>query len=139
MIRTLVILGFGALSALPAQATDLVEMGALEFQERCAVCHGATGEGNGPLSGFLRIDMVDLTTLAARNDDVFPEERVYRVIDGRTEVAAHGPRSMPVWGSEFRAIEQAERSIYERPRLTEDAITERIVALTRYLESIQIE
>lgn len=139
MLRSTSIAGICTLMALPALATDLEAVGAVEYQERCAVCHGVQGEGDGPLADFLRLETADLTTLAARNDDMFPEEMVYRVIDGRTEIAAHGPRAMPVWGNEYRAIAQAEQSIYERPRLSEDAISERILALTRYIESIQVK
>ncbi|MEL6337835.1 MAG: c-type cytochrome, partial [Pseudomonadota bacterium] len=110
---------------------------AAEFTERCAVCHGTGGKGDGPLASILRIESTDLTQLAAQNEGSFPFERVYRVIDGRAEVAAHGPRTMPVWGHDYKAITNAERSIYERNRPTEDIVAERILALTRYLETIQ--
>lgn len=32
-----------------------------------------------------------------------PEETVTRFVDGREEVAAHGPREMPLWGDAFRS------------------------------------
>lgn len=45
----------------------------------------------------------DLTMLAKRNGGVFPAQRAYEIIDGRQEVAAHGPRTMPIWGKEYQA------------------------------------
>ena len=44
----------------------------------------------------------DLTALAAANGGAFQASRVIETIDGRREVAAHGPRDMPVWGRSRR-------------------------------------
>jgi hypothetical protein len=44
----------------------------------------------------------DLTVLVAANGGIFPTSRVIETIDGRREVAAHGPRDMPVWGRSMR-------------------------------------
>jgi mono/diheme cytochrome c family protein len=71
------------------------------FQRFCASCHGRTGEGNGPVAASLAVMVPDLTRIAARNRGTFPESRVFRIIDGREYLAVHGPRDMPVWGSEF--------------------------------------
>ena len=43
----------------------------------------------------------DPTHYAERNGRAFPSERLRRIIDGR-DVAAHGDRTMPVWGDVFR-------------------------------------
>jgi hypothetical protein len=45
----------------------------------------------------------DLTGIAARRGGQFPEERIRQIIDGRTGLAAHGAREMPVWGNDLRA------------------------------------
>ncbi|MCK5121836.1 MAG: cytochrome c [Methylococcales bacterium] len=83
-------------------AEEDADLGKYEFEENCASCHGITGKGDGPLSRvFLMKPYVDLTTLAKRNSGVFPVQRVYEIIDGRQEVEAHGPRTMPVWGREY--------------------------------------
>ncbi|MEO0412206.1 MAG: cytochrome c [Pseudomonadota bacterium] len=81
---------------------EQIERGRADFMESCAVCHGAAGIGDGPLSNFLNVPVPDVTTLAIINSGVFPAKKVRWVIDGRADVIAHGPRDMPVWGNEFR-------------------------------------
>jgi mono/diheme cytochrome c family protein len=85
----------------PPQAT-----GAQLFRAYCEGCHGPDARGNGPMSGQLRNAVPDLTTFAARNGGVFPEERVRQLISG-SGPAAHGDRSMPVWGDVFRRQSQS--------------------------------
>jgi hypothetical protein len=51
-------------------------------------------------------------------------DQVRRIVDGRTVVAPHGPRTMPVWGSEFR-LAQPDGA---------DAAVDRVVA---HLKSLQ--
>jgi hypothetical protein len=41
----------------------------------------------------------DITRIAARSGGRFDAARVVAVIDGRRDVAAHGPRKMPVSGA----------------------------------------
>lgn len=81
------------------------DFGKTEFESNCASCHGLTGKGDGPISRIYLIKPTvkptDLTTLAKRNGGVFPAQRVYEIIDGRQEIKAHGPRTMPVWGREY--------------------------------------
>jgi mono/diheme cytochrome c family protein len=74
--------------------------GAELFQTFCAVCHGPAGKGDGIMTGQLRRDPPDLTRLLLRNRGALPGERLRRIIDGR-DVAAHGDRTMPVWGEVF--------------------------------------
>jgi mono/diheme cytochrome c family protein len=101
--------------------------GARLFATYCATCHGTSGRGDGPLAAQLRRVPPDLTRFTARNGDVFPSERVHRIIDGR-DVASHGNRDMPVWGDVF------SRS---RDRLTDEAVKARIEAIVRHLQAIQ--
>jgi len=103
------------------------ENGAQLFRENCAVCHGASGQGNGPMATQLRTAPPDLTRFAESNGGTFPSERVRQVIDGR-DVASHGDPAMPVWGDAFR------RSGRE---VTDEAADARIDALVRFLQSIQ--
>ncbi|MEL6324972.1 MAG: hypothetical protein AAFQ84_12160 [Pseudomonadota bacterium] len=73
---------------------------ASEFMFSCASCHGTDAKGAGYLARYFRdVNPGDLTQLAAKNGGVFPIERVFAVIDGRNQVATHGPRQMPVWGA----------------------------------------
>jgi hypothetical protein len=52
-------------------------------------------KGNGFLGASLKVVPPDLTVLAKNNGGVFPADRISSVIDGRTQVAIHGPRDMP--------------------------------------------
>jgi len=78
------------------------DVGKEEFESKCATCHGTSAKGDGPQSLSLPTKPADLTILAKKNGGVFPTRRVYEIIDGRQEVAAHGPRTMPVWGRFFQ-------------------------------------
>ncbi|MEK7994754.1 MAG: c-type cytochrome [Planctomycetota bacterium] len=84
-----------------AVAADKLDVGKMQYEASCAVCHGSAGKGDGPLKSQLVSQVADLTALARNNNGVFPFDRVYQVIDGRQEVKAHGPREMPVWGRAF--------------------------------------
>jgi mono/diheme cytochrome c family protein len=105
-----------------------VAQGRTLYKTHCAVCHGTTGRGDGPLAVRLRVPPPDLTLFAAHNGDVFPSATVHRIIDGRQALAGHGRPDMPVWGDAFA------RSSTGKPG---DSPDERIDALVQYLESIQ--
>jgi mono/diheme cytochrome c family protein len=82
------------------------------FATHCASCHGPRGEGDGPVAATMKINVPNLRVLSQRNDGRFPTEEVASYIDGRNLPAAHGDRSMPVWGPIFdttgRLIPRAE-------------------------------
>lgn len=128
--RSLVVL-FVAACALPAtQAQDLsVYTGAQLFHRFCASCHGASGEGNGPVAPFFKLLPPDLTQISRRSGGSFPAERIRRIIDGRENPPPHGAREMPVWGLEF-----AMTSEQPQARAVADASITRLVD---YLKSIQ--
>jgi mono/diheme cytochrome c family protein len=85
-----------------AAAEDLSGYSGHELYRRfCASCHGAHAEGNGPVASFFKLQPPDLTRLAQRHGGQFPAEKVRQIIDGRSNVAPHGSREMPVWGLEF--------------------------------------
>ena len=85
--------------ASAADAQTKVDIGKRHYDTSCAVCHGTSGKGDGPYKSLITKPPSDLTTLAKRNNGVFPVSRIYEVIDGRAQVAVHGPREMPIWGS----------------------------------------
>lgn len=119
-----------------AFAAENLDVGKYEYDGSCAVCHGLTGRGDGPVKSQLVMTVPDLTQLAKNNNGVFPFDRVYQVIDGRQEVKAHGPREMPVWGRHFNM----QSSIYFEnypPQDTGSAARSRILALTEYLYRLQ--
>jgi mono/diheme cytochrome c family protein len=91
-----------ALAITPAAASDFSGYSGAELYQRfCASCHGSTLAGDGPVARSLAVEVPDLTRIAARHSGTYPDNWVYRVIDGRETVIAHGPRDMPVWGVEL--------------------------------------
>ena len=103
-------------------------MGGYFYKTYCATCHGASGRGDGPLARSMRRRPANLTEIMKRNKGVYPNEVVYKIIDGRQPVAGHGGPDMPVWGDAF--LRSAESS-------TEETVRHRIQALVDYLETIQ--
>ncbi|HEY9038039.1 MAG TPA: cytochrome c [Roseovarius sp.] len=111
------------------------EPSAVEFINSCSSCHGDEGKGAGFLTRVFRgIDPGDLTQLAANNDGKFPFERVFEVIDGRAEVAAHGDRQMPVWGDRYW---EDAMSDYGPDDLNQRRARTRVLEVTYFLQSIQ--
>jgi mono/diheme cytochrome c family protein len=97
------------------------------FMTYCATCHGKDAKGNGPAAPALKKVPSDLTKLSARNAGKFPEMKVYNVIQGDPEVAAHGSKDMPVWGSVFSSMAHGNQA----------EINLRVSNLTKYVESLQ--
>lgn len=123
------------MSAGPAFAQAKIEQGTIKntsaadakgmFDSYCAVCHGKGGTGNGPAATALAKAPADLTKISARNKGTFPETRVRRYIQGLDEVAAHGSRDMPMWGSLFNSLNR-------------DTAELRVAALADYIKGIQV-
>lgn len=94
-----------ALVAGAALASDApvysTAVGKATYGTYCASCHGVDLNGKGEIAATLSSNPTDLTRLTEKNDGVFPLERLTQVVDGRVDVAAHGPREMPVWGDLF--------------------------------------
>jgi mono/diheme cytochrome c family protein len=117
-----------------AQGADI---GKQDYMDSCASCHGEDGKGNGPVAGFLKQKVPDLTMLAKNSAGVFPFARVYDVIDGRQAVAAHGPRDMQVWGNEYRGEGAKHSGGYATPQELGSYARGRIIALIGYIYSLQ--
>ena len=98
------------------------------FLNHCAACHGATGEGDGPVAATMSVNVPNLRTLATRNGGTFPADNVTAYIDGREIEAAHGDRRMPVWGDIFRGPEQST---------AQRTVRRRIAALVAFIETLQ--
>jgi len=130
------LLGLIFLLSLPspqatAQEMEVIAGGELEFQSHCAVCHGVDASGNGMMSKFLTLKPANLTQISKKYGGKFPFWQVYRTIDGREEVRAHGVSQMPVWGQRFRA-----ESGGNDPGAKSQAAG-RILSLVFYLQHIQ--
>lgn len=73
--------------------------------------------------------------LSKKNAGIYPFHSVYAVIDGRQDVAAHGPRDMPVWGADYSA--KAATDYLDVPYSPEAYVRSRILALTEYISRLQ--
>jgi len=130
-----------AMRSLPALAAALLALGCSSryveepsgrevYLRHCASCHGEAGTGDGPVAASLKRPPSDLTTIAQRAGGRFDERGVMQVIDGRTLVAEHGTRSMPVWGVVF------EEELEGEPYAGYTSLL-RSRNLTDYLRSVQ--
>lgn len=101
------------------------------YRASCASCHGLTGMGDGPVAGALKAQLKPLTTLTKRHDGKFPKDYIYRIVDGREEVQAHGDRAMPVWGDYYGLRHQGAGA--------DEATTVKIRSLVEHIKSMQTE
>jgi mono/diheme cytochrome c family protein len=124
---------FGASGGL--LAAGKLDIGKMEYEDNCAACHGTKGKGDGVIAPELKTPVPDLTTLARKNNGVFPTARVYEVIDGRQEIKSHGWRDMPVWGGEYLA--KGANTLDDYPYDREAFVRGRILALIDYLYRLQ--
>jgi len=133
---TISVCAIGTVAMASAQQGQNVDRGKYEYDAHCAVCHGASGAGNGPYSGVLNKTVPSLSTLSKSNGGVFPFARVYEIIDGTQAMLAHGTKEMPVWGPRYK-VEAGERP-YEDYRADPEVFARaRILALTEYLYRLQ--
>lgn len=108
------------------------QTGKEEYLKSCAVCHGDTGMGDGPLAEIMTVPVPDLTKISASNDGQFPMLKVIQTIDGRSGTRGHG-YPMPIWGSRMKAEVSGEMGDYG----AELEVRGRILSIALYLESIQ--
>ena len=121
-----IIVGASALVTVRAQGSQRYS-GNGDYQAYCASCHGVEARGDGMIAKSLKKRPADLTQLSKRNNGVYPEEKVFKTIDGR-KGSAHGDSDMPVWGDVFaKATESAGA---ENTAL-------RIDTLVKYIETLQ--
>lgn len=113
------------LSCAAAQAAE--PDGAALFANHCAACHGATGEGDGPVAGLMSITVPNLRALERRNGGRLPEDEIAAYIDGRSPSSAHGGRQMPVWGDVFTISQDGD----------EDVVAARIKVLVWFISELQ--
>jgi mono/diheme cytochrome c family protein len=126
------LVALAAFAAPPAGAADYSAYSGAELYHRfCESCHGKSAEGNGPVSRSFTVAVPDLTRIAMRHQGQFPDNWVYRVIDGRETLLMHGPRDMPVWGVELWREQGADVTAGAKTR---DAIAR----LVDYLRSLQV-
>lgn len=76
LVVAIVMIGLNA----PGWADDL-PAGQQEYLSNCAECHGVDGKGGGPLALKLKTKPANLTTVAKKNNGVFPMNAIYQTID----------------------------------------------------------
>ena len=103
--------------------------GAEMYNTYCAVCHGASGKGDGPAASEFKTPPSNLTLLAQTHGGKYPDAYVTQVIQtGPQNAKAHGSKDMPVWGTIFsNADESAAKGI----------AAQRIHNLNQYIASLQ--
>lgn len=119
-------------AVLLAACTTEVETGRASYADLCAGCHGAGGQGDGPLAAGLEDTPADLTRLAAANGGVFPRVAAMSRIDGyaRGRPPVGGmPAFGPLLEGRTVLVETGDGILTPTP--------EPLVALAAYLESIQ--
>ena len=125
-----------ALSSGVVLAQQKTDLGKLEYDTNCAVCHGADGKGNGSLRELLRTSPPDLTQLGKKNQGNLPVTRMYDVIDD-AGVPSHGSRDMPIWGRTYQA-EHAQNLLEARGNYDAAALVRaRILLLIEYINRLQ--
>jgi hypothetical protein len=88
-----------AISTGDAQETHY---GPTLYRQYRASCHGEDGKGHGPVEPYLAVKPSDLIRIAARRGGDFPRDQLGRMIAGDEVVAAHGTRTMPIWGEQLQ-------------------------------------
>jgi mono/diheme cytochrome c family protein len=114
-------LGAVLVAAAPQAQTD--DMSRTDYQAFCSSCHGSTGHGDGPLAASMRAKPADLTQVKAKNDGVFPKDRIVKFVTN-----GHESAGMPAWGDVFAKSQQS---------VGPDAARLRVEALVQYLETLQ--
>lgn len=127
-------LAWSAIGGAVANAQDAA-IGQAIYQDRCSVCHGDGGAGDGLVAALFDKKPINLTQISKRNGGVFPFESVYQAIDGRREIRAHGFSRMPIWGEYFMQDAITDRAI--DPKDAKSITQGRILAVVYYLQSIQ--
>ncbi|MHB1188068.1 c-type cytochrome [Thiobacillus sp.] len=138
-IAALIMMGTGGFTSA-ADKMLKADLGKREYENSCALCHGKDGKGTGSINDLLKKSPTDLTTLAKKNNGVFPFYRVYAVIDGREMVSGHGDRDMPAWGNRYSSDSVKAAEYYmDVPYDADMYARSRILSLVDYLNRIQVK
>jgi hypothetical protein len=93
-------LALALLMAAPHTLRASQAEGRSAYLRYCAACHGEDATGHGPLRGAFRTPPTDLTMLT-KQQQTFPREKLFTVMEQSRPVAAHGSPATPVWGESF--------------------------------------
>lgn len=121
------VVGAGALVTLGAQAPPQPYSGENDYQAYCSSCHGTGAKGDGAIAKSLKRRPSDLTALTRRNHGLFPDEMVFKAVDGRRS-SVHSDSDMPAWAEVFAKSTESAGA--------ENAAA-RIDVLVKYLQTLQ--
>ncbi len=103
-----------------------VELGHDLYIAYCNFCHGKYGDAS--VGDLLKVKPPDLTLISKRRNGVFPDDEIYKIIDGQEALeAGHGSRDMPIWGETFANSENVD----------EVMVPKKIYQIIEYLKTIQ--
>ena len=118
--------------AVIAGCTEVApDPGRVTFQQYCAGCHGASGQGDGPAAAHLPVPPADLTALSAANGGEFPTEHVMATIYGYP--GKHDFSAMP----EFGPLLDGPKQIWVSPKGEEVMTPVALLELTAYVQRLQ--
>ena len=124
-------------SGTAARADERMEAARIDFNTHCAPCHGTSGRGDGAVPAGLAKKPADLTAITAKYGGAFPEDRIFETIAGLDMPDGHGTRDMPIWGDVFITESVGKSTKLEDAMKASDDTSRRIVALLRYIETLQ--
>jgi mono/diheme cytochrome c family protein len=124
-----------ALGAGTTAAQGVIDRGEAQYMRLCAVCHGPTGVGDGPIGQLLAQKPRNLTALAKDSNGIFLFSEVYQAINGRRGIRGSGAAEMPIWGDYFLA--EALPNTIHPGIVAEEVVQGRILSLVYYLQTIQ--
>ena len=128
--------GFAGLALLVAACTPpepAPVSGRALFVEFCQVCHGAGGQGDGPMARDLPKKPADLTQISRRNGGTFPLNQVMSTIDGYTRKNDHGS-IMPEMGLQLQG---GRTVLIDAGDGIETPVPESLLAMAEYLRTLQ--
>ena len=108
--------------------------GAELYARFCASCHGVEGAGDGPVESALATHMPDLREMADRGGTRFSRDWLYRIVDGRVRIVAHGTREMPVWGTAFSVEYGSDPAAEEKVETIIGELVDHLVSIQRPAE-----
>jgi cytochrome c553 len=128
LLAAAIIIVASALVTAGARGQPQPYSGSGDYQVYCSSCHGTEARGDGVIAKSLKKHPADLTQLAKRNNGVYPDEKVFKTIDGRQPGSAHSDSDMPTWGDVFAKSSESAGA--------ENAAA-RIDVLVKYLQTLQ--
>lgn len=121
-----------ALLALHACAPTTANTGRAIYVDKCSVCHGVSGKGDGELTSEPGTKPPDLTRIAARRDGIWPMLDVMNIIDGYSTRYLPGTE-MPIY-DEFL---EGNLVTFDTGNGAQQRTPAGLLAIARYLETIQ--